>query len=175
MYEIEIGEIVGTSRAEDDVEVLNDESDEVYGDLEVAIEEKPNCVDVAEVCVLVERSVDVCWRGKEIRLLKDEGKKILKRLREAMLISEKTQLPSLRNVNAKELKKTVELLNSVIHNFITNSITEMNNLLYAGAYVVAGKLGKMKKNKSNEKRKEPYWKKRIQANKWRKDVGKRCQ
>ena len=50
-----------------------------------------------------------------------------------MLISEKTQLPSLRKVNAKELKETVKLVNNVIHNIITNSITEMNDLLYAGA------------------------------------------
>ena len=48
----------------------------------------------------------------------------------------------------------------------------MNNLLYIGAYVAAEKLGKMKKNKSNEKRKEPLWKRRIQANiaEWRKDA-----
>ena len=69
---------------------------------------------------------------KEIRLLKDEEKKILRRLREVMLVSEKTQLPSLRKVNAKELKETVELVNTAIHNVITNSITEMNKLLYAG-------------------------------------------
>ena len=50
-----------------------------------------------------------------------------------ILISEKTQLPSLRKVNTKELKETAELVNSVTHNGITNSITEMNNLLYAGA------------------------------------------
>ena len=50
----------------------------------------------------------------------------------------------------------------------------MNNLLYTGAYVVAEKLGKMKKNKSNEKRKEPWWKRRIQANiaEWRKDISR---
>ena len=70
-----------------------------------------------------------------------------------MLISEKTQLPSLRKLYAKKLKETVELANSVIHNVITNSITDMNNLLYAGAYVVAEKLGKMKKNKSNKSEK----------------------
>ena len=64
----------------------------------------------------IERCVDVCWQGKEIRLLKKEEKKILKRLREKMLISEKTQLPSMRKVNVKELKETVELINSVIHN-----------------------------------------------------------
>ena len=50
-----------------------------------------------------------------------------------MLISEKNQLPSLRKVNAKVLKETVELVNTVTHNVITNSITEMNNLLCAGA------------------------------------------
>ena len=52
------------------------------------------------------------------------------------------------------MKETVELVSSVIHNVITNSITEMNNLLYAGENVVAGKLWKMRKNRSNEKRKE---------------------
>ena len=65
--------------------------------------------------------------------------------------SEKTQMPSLRKVNAKELKETVERVNSVIHDVITNSITELNNVLYTGGYVVAQKLGKMKKNKSNDK------------------------
>ena len=109
-------EIVGTGRAEDDVEALNEESDDVDGDLEVAIEEEKNRADVAEVCVSVERCVDICWQGEEIRLLKEEDKKILKRLREVMLISEKTQLPLLRKVNVKELKETVELVNSVIHN-----------------------------------------------------------
>ena len=52
-------------------------------------------------------------------------------------------------------------MNSIIHNVIANSITEMNNLLNDEAYVVAEKLGKMKKNKSNEKRKDPWWKKKI--------------
>ena len=62
----------------------------------------------------VERCVDVCWQGEKIRLLKEEDEKILKRLRE--VISGKTQLPLLRKVNVKELKKTIELVNSVIHN-----------------------------------------------------------
>ena len=70
------------------------------------------------------------------------------------------------------MKEAVKLVNSVIHNVMINSITEMNNLLYAGAYVVAEKLGKNKKTKSNEKQNEPWWKRRIQANiaEWRKDV-----
>ena len=60
-----------------------------------------------------------------------------------MLISEKNQLPLLRKVIAKELKKEVERVNSVIHNVRTNYITEMK-LLYVGAYVVAEKLEKEK-------------------------------
>ena len=44
-----------------------------------------------------------------------------------MLISEKTQLPSLRKVNA------VEHVSNVIHNVVTNSTTKMINLLCAGA------------------------------------------
>ena len=116
---------------------MNEENDEVDGGLEVANEEEQNCIDVAKVCVSVERSVDVFWRRKEIKLLKDEEKKILRRLGEVMLISEKTQLSSLRKVNVKQVKETVELINSVIDNVITNSITEVNNLVYAGAYVFA--------------------------------------
>ena len=149
MFDVEIGEIVQTGATEDDVEALNEKSHEVDNDLEVAIEEEQNDADVAEVCVLVERWVDVCWQGKEIRLFKDE--EALKSLRELMLISDKTHLSSLRKVNAKELKETVDLVNGIIHNIITNCKTEMNNLLYAGVHVVAEKFGKMKKNKRNEK------------------------
>ena len=67
--------------------------------------------------MVVERCVDICWRGKEIKLSKNEEKNILKRLREVMSIS---QLLSLRKVNAKELKETVELVNSMIHNLKRN-------------------------------------------------------
>ena len=59
--DVEIGEIVGAGRAEDDIEPFNEESYEVDGDLEVANEEELNRIDVAEVCVSVERSADVCW------------------------------------------------------------------------------------------------------------------
>ena len=62
LSDVEIGKIVGAGRAEDDVDALNEESDVVDGDLEVATEEEQNIrIDVEEVCVSVERSVDVCW------------------------------------------------------------------------------------------------------------------
>ena len=48
----------------------------------------------------------------------------------------------------------------------------MNDFLYAGAYVVAENLRKMKKSNSNEKQKKHWWKRRIQENiaQWRKCV-----
>ena len=67
---------------------------------------------------------------------------ILKRLREVILISEKTQLSSLRKENAKERKETVELVNTVIHTVITNSITEMNNRYTLGRTWLLKSLGK---------------------------------
>ena len=69
--DVEIVEIVGASKAQDDLEALNEESDEVDVNLEVAIEEEQNRIDVAEASASVERCIDVCWPGKEIRLLKD--------------------------------------------------------------------------------------------------------
>ena len=101
LSDVKIGQIAWAGRAEDDVEALNEESDKVDGDLEVANEEEQNRVDVAEGCVSVERCGDVYWPENKISLLKGEEKKVLKRLREVMLIFEKTQLPSLRKINAK--------------------------------------------------------------------------
>ena len=48
LSDVEIGEIVGAGKAEDDLEALNEESDEVDVNLEEAIEEEQNRVDVAE-------------------------------------------------------------------------------------------------------------------------------
>ena len=48
LSDAEIGEIVGAGKAEDDLEALNEESDEVDVNLEGAIEEEQNRVDVAE-------------------------------------------------------------------------------------------------------------------------------
>ena len=80
LSDVKIGEIVGIGTTEDYVETLNENSDEVDSDLEVAIEKQENRLDVAEVCVLIGRCVDGCWQGKEVWLLKDQVKKVLKSL-----------------------------------------------------------------------------------------------
>ena len=49
-------------------------------------------------------------------------------LSKMIFISEQAQSSLLRKVNTKELKEIIELANSVIHNAIAHSITEMNKL-----------------------------------------------
>lgn len=66
LSDVVIGEIVEAGKAEVDGEALNEESDEVDGDLKVVTEEEENRIDVAENCVSIKSSVDVCWKGKEM-------------------------------------------------------------------------------------------------------------
>ena len=61
------------------------------------------CAIIGEVC---DWCVYVCLQGKEIRLLKDEEKEILKRLRVVMLISGKTQLPLLKKLKRKRAERS---------------------------------------------------------------------
>ena len=49
LSDVEIEEIVVAGRAEDDIEVVNEVSDEVDGDLDVAIEEEQN-IGIDFVC-----------------------------------------------------------------------------------------------------------------------------
>ena len=66
-------------------------------------------------------------------------------------------------------------MNGLMHNVVTRNITEVNRLLYAGAFVVAERLGMIRERKGNARKveKEPRWKRRIEGNikKWRRDLG----
>ena len=67
------------------METLNEKSDEVDSNFEVEIEKEQNHLDVAEVFMSVGKYVDGCWQGKEVRLLKDQEKKVLKSSRLGIL------------------------------------------------------------------------------------------
>ena len=66
-------------------------------------------------------------------------------------------------------------VNSVAKYIVTDNITECNNLLYAVAYVVSDRLGKVGKGRKKPQQKEPMWKRRIENNikKWRYDLSKK--
>ena len=53
--------------------------------------------------------------------------------------SEKTILPSLRNIEWKTLKKKTNKIDHILPYLLTNNITELNELIYAGAKLVSEK------------------------------------
>ena len=55
--------------------------------------------------------------------------------------SEKTILPSLRNIEWKTLKIETYKINHILAYIPTNNITELNELIYAGAKLVCEKIG----------------------------------
>ena len=55
--------------------------------------------------------------------------------------SEKTKLPSLRNIVWRTLKTETNKINQILPYISTNNITELNELIYAGAKLVCEKIG----------------------------------
>ena len=69
--------------------------------------------------------------------------------------SEKTTLPSLRNIERRTLKTEANKINKILPYISTNNITELNDLIYAGAKLVCGKIGVL--SKSTKKQLKPGW------------------
>ena len=69
--------------------------------------------------------------------------------------SEKTILPSLRNIEWKTLKIKTNEINHILPYITTNDITELNELIYAGAKLVCENIGIP--SKSTKKQQKPGW------------------
>ena len=59
--------------------------------------------------------------------------------------SEKTNLPSLRNIEWRTLEIETNKINQILPYISTNNITELNELIYAGRKLVWRKLGSPQK------------------------------
>ena len=55
--------------------------------------------------------------------------------------SEKTILPSLKNIEWKTFNIETNVINHILPNIQTNNITELNELIYVGAKLVYVKIG----------------------------------
>ena len=66
---------MGAGRRADDVEALNEESDEIDGDLEVATEEQQNCQDVVGF-LCVSRKMFWCLLAKKKKLFIESRREI---------------------------------------------------------------------------------------------------
>ena len=69
--------------------------------------------------------------------------------------SEKTTLPSLRNIEWRTLKIETNKINQILLYIPTNYITELNELIYAGAKLVFEKIEIP--SKSTKKKSKPGW------------------
>ena len=70
-----------------------------------------------------------------------------------IMISEKTNLPSLIKIEWRTLRRETNKINQILHNISTNNITELNELLYTGMKLVCEKIGIP--SKSTKKRSKP--------------------
>ena len=75
--------------------------------------------------------------------------------------SEKTTLPSLRNIEWKTLKIETNKINHILPYIQTNNITELNELIYVGAKLVCDKIGIS--SKSTKKQSKPGWEIRLET------------
>ena len=69
--------------------------------------------------------------------------------------SEKTIIASLRNIEWKTLKIKTNKINHILPYITTNNITELNELIYAGAKLVCENIGIPPK--STKKQSKPGW------------------
>ena len=96
--------------------------------------------------------------SKEI--LSQEQKINIKNVKKIMN-SEKTNLPSLRNIEWRTLKIETNKMNQVLPDISTNNISELNELIYAGAKLVCEKI--VIPSKSMKKKSKPAWEIRLKT------------
>ena len=75
--------------------------------------------------------------------------------------SEKTTLPSLRNIEWKTLEIETNKINHILPYIPTNNINKLNGLIYAGAKLVCGKIGITSKN--TKELSKPGWEIRLET------------
>ena len=76
---------------------------------------------------------------------------------------EKTILPSLRNIEWKTLKTETNKINHILPYIPTNNITELNELIYAGAKLVCENIGIPSKSMKNSQNRDGKfdWKRKL--------------
>ena len=65
--------------------------------------------------------------------------------------NEKTNLPSLRNIEWRTVKMEMNKINQVLPYISTNNITELNELIYTGAKLVCEKIAQRKNQNQDGK------------------------
>ena len=104
--------------------------------------------------------------GDEVRVLTEEEKDILKKVKRMMNNKESLIVPSLKTMDKKKIKEKVIQVKGVMHNITDDDmkIGEVNRVLSVGAYLVADSLGKVKSKVDGKKKEKgkPFWQRRVE-------------
>ena len=86
------------------------------------------------------------------------------------------EVPNLKTQDRRTVNKEVKIVDRLMHNLVKKgmSVTQINRLLYTGAYVVADRLGLIRKKKKKRKQnKKPRWQRIGKSiGEWRKDLAR---
>jgi hypothetical protein len=123
----------------------------VVREQEKLVEQGRDGIGRPEVKVVVER-MDVWKDGEEVKQLDDVMRGVLARLREIYAQEEVVKVPSLKSRQRVDVNREVKLVNGLMHNVVVNTIGQVNKLLYAGSFVVAERLGLMRKRGKDRRR-----------------------
>ena len=87
----------------------------------------------------------------EERNVNEEQQSILSRIKEVLMSRAREALPSLKKCDKRTMMIETNKVNSVADYITTSNITACNGLLYAVAFVVSERLGKIGKQKSGDR------------------------
>lgn len=132
---------------------------------------------VRDVKVVVEKLVT--FRGDDgLRLASQEEKDVFEQMRMVFNNDEWLEIPGLKAQDRRKVNKEVMIVEGLMHNLVKDgmSVSAVNRLLYVGSFVVADRLGLMKKKKGKkyERMNKPRWQRRIEKSivEWRKDLSR---
>ena len=98
--------------------------------------------------------------NKPEQTLSQEQKLNLENLK-TIMNSEKIPLSPLKNIEWKIVRAETNKVNQVLTYLSTNNMTELNELIYAGAKIVCEKIGIL--SKSTKEKSKPGWKFRLET------------
>ena len=123
--------------------------------------------------------VDAIKADGKVRILDENEKGLLGKVREVYLKAQDESISTLKAVDKRKVREESEMVNRILHKCLEDKmdVTKVNRLLYAGAWVFTEELGMIAGKVGDAKRKEkkkPHWNQRTEKSvgEWRKDLGR---
>ena len=106
----------------------------------------------------------------------EEEKEMLVKMRQMMEGEEVIDVPSLKAYDKRKVMAEVKLVDSLLGHLVSPnmSITDVNQLLSVGSFMVADRLGLIGKAKNKGGKEKPHWQRRLERSigEWRKDLSR---